>query len=54
MFEQSFGHYARILTYDLRNCVLVERNDFAFFAGIDCANLLEFCNHCKNGGSQHC
>jgi hypothetical protein len=38
------------LTYDLRNCVLVERNDFAFFAGIDCENLLEFCNHCKYRG----
>lgn len=53
--SRSFGHFARVLVEismesQLRNQVLVERDSFAFFVGIQYENLPMFCDLCKTIG----
>lgn len=50
--NRSLGHYARILVDldlagNIRDKILVERKDFAFFVRIEYERLPEFCSSCK-------
>ncbi|XP_058750090.1 uncharacterized protein LOC131623083 [Vicia villosa] len=52
MFERSYGHFARILvdldlTGKIRENILVERTNFAFFVNVVYENLLDCCDHYK-------
>ncbi|XP_058726093.1 uncharacterized protein LOC131597408 [Vicia villosa] len=52
MFDRSFGHFARImvdldLIGNLRNNILIERKNFAFFVDVTYENIPDFCDHCK-------
>lgn len=54
-FERSYGHFARVLidvdlTSNFRDKFLVEREDFAFFMGIQYEKLPDFCTSCQNIG----
>lgn len=51
----TFGHFARVLidldlNSKLRDKILLEREDYAFFVGVEYKRLPEFCSSCKNTG----
>lgn len=53
--KRAFGHFARVLIdldlkSKLRDKILVEREDFAFFAFVDYERLPEFCSSCQTIG----
>lgn len=53
--KRYFGHYARVLvdldlSGELVNEILVERDSFAFYVGIEYERLPEYCKHCQTIG----
>lgn len=59
--NRVFGHYAQILvdvnlSAKLHNKILVERDEFAFYVGVEYERLPSFCSYCQVIGhsSQDC
>lgn len=53
--KRTFGHFARILieidlTKELRDRIMVEREDFAFYVDLEYERLPQFCSHCHSIG----